>query len=184
MSDPYVGEIRIFSYGKVPDGWAACEGQTIPISQSPPLFALIGTQFGGNGVTTFALPDLRGRAPIHQGTLSGGGAYAVAQGGGVEQMVLHPTHLPAHNHTFMASAAAGDQISPDGGYFAGAVAGAAATPQNVYAPPGLMNKTTPPVVLAADSLAPAGGSAPHDNMQPFMVMNCCIALLGLFPTFD
>lgn len=185
MTDAYVGELRIFAFGAPPTGWLVCAGQLLSTSQYDILFYAIGNQFGGDGVTTFAVPDLRGRVPIHRAPLQKNGfplngPYVVGQSGGVEHFTLHPIHLPAHNHAVTASASAGNQVSPAGGYPADAVGGAPATLQNIYAPP--TNKATPPVTLATDSLGEAGGNASHTNMQPFLALNCCIAFLGIVPS--
>lgn len=169
MSQPYVGEIRIFAGNFAPSGWMLCEGQLLPISGNETLFNLIGTTYGGDGVDTFALPDLRGRIPIHVGA-GGGATYTLAQQAGVEEVTLTPTQIPAHTHAFLASTNIADQTSP-----AGAVV---AQPSVAFAYFG----ATPNTPLAPVSIAGAGGSQPHTNFQPYLCVNFIISLYGLFPT--
>ena len=165
MSDAFVGEIRMFAGNFAPAGWMFCEGQLLPISEYETLFNLIGTTYGGDGQSTFALPDLRGRLPIHQGN-----GFSFAQNGGVETVTLTVNQVPVHNHAFLASTNLADESAPDGNvvaqptvaslYFA--VAGASA--------------------MAPTSITPAGGSQPHDNMQPYLCLSFIISLFGFFPS--
>jgi microcystin-dependent protein len=173
MSQPYLGEIRMFPWEWAPKRWALCAGQLLPIAQNSALFALLGVTYGGNGTTTFALPDLRGRAPMSTGQLPGGQYYIEGQASGVEDVTLIQGQLPMHNHLFLANGALGDAASPLANYLAGARSGAVSVA--TYAAPGAT------VPLAPDMLGMTGGAQPHDNMQPYLVMNYCIALQGVFP---
>ena len=170
MSDPFVGEVRAFGFDFAPRGWAFCNGSVLPIMQNQALFSVIGTYYGGDGRTTFGLPDLRGRAPVHAGTPSSGGNFTLGQSAGEENHTLISTEIPAHTHTVSANNTASDNGSPAGAYFGGAV-------NAVYKP---YNQTNA-VVLAGQSVAPAGGSSPHSNMPPYQVINYCIATQGIFP---
>jgi microcystin-dependent protein len=165
MGTPYVGEIRIFAGSFAPVGWAFCDGSLLSISEYEVLFTLIGTTYGGNGQTTFALPDLRGRVPIHQG-----GGFALAQSGGVESVALNATQIPAHTHNFMASTNAANQGTPAGFVLA------ASTGVKIY------SSGAPNVSLSPMALQNAGGSLPHDNRQPFGCLNFIVALDGIYPT--
>ena len=154
----------MFAGNFAPSGWMLCQGQTLAISQYETLFNLIGTTYGGDGVTTFGLPDLRGRVPLHRGT-----DYALGQTGGVEAVTLSVAQLPSHTHTVQVATAAGDHAVPAPGDALGQGRSA------LYkAPEQLTN-------LSGAAVAAAGGGQPHDNMQPFLVFNFCIALLGDFP---
>ena len=162
MADPFVAEIRIFPFNFAPKGWAFCDGQLLPISQNTALFSLLGTMYGGNGQTTFQLPDLRGRVPIHEGS-----GHTLAEKGGSEAVTINSQSLPTHNHTvkvFNDNANA----TPAGNFFAAA--------NNTYQPK--PQNTT----LAANSVTNTGGSQPHTNQQPFTVLSFCIALQGIFPS--
>ncbi len=165
MSDPYIGEIRRVAFDFAPRGWALCNGQMLAVNQNQALFALLGTVYGGNGVTTFALPDLRGRAPIHPG-------QGIPQGlaAGAPSVTLTVAQLPAHTHQVVAASDAADQTSPQDAYWA-------ATAQ-----PGYGGQATGTMSTAA--LSAAGGSQPHDNMSPYLVVNHIIALTGIFPSRD
>lgn len=167
--DPYIGEIRMFGGNFAPDGWALCQGQQMPISQYQELFSLIGTTYGGDGQSTFNLPDLRCRIPVHQGS-GAGQSYALGQQGGSENVTLLPAQLPAHTHLAHANSKPADQVSPKGNVWAPASTG------TIYA--------APPASLAAASQAigSAGGGQPHDNMSPFLVINFIIALAGIWPS--
>lgn len=169
MAQPYVGEIRIFAGNFAPAGWMFCEGQLLPISENETLFQLIGTTYGGDGQSTFALPDIRGRLPIHQGQGTGS-AYIMGQSGGAEEVTLTTQQIPAHNHPLLASADPGGAITP-----AGNTLGAGASVQ-VYRPIGAN------VPANAGSVGPAGGSQPHTNFQPYICMNYIISLFGIFPS--
>ena len=165
MSQPYVGEIRMFGGNFAPAGWMFCEGQILPISENETLFNLIGTTYGGDGQQTFALPDLRGRVPVHQGS-----GYLIGQTGGVETVTLSTQQIPLHSHPQLANSQPATQNSP-----AGNVLASSAT-TDVYVPGASL------VALAASAVAPAGGSQPHPNMQPYAVVSFIISLFGIFPS--
>jgi microcystin-dependent protein len=165
MSEPYVGEVRMFAGNFAPVGWAFCDGQLLPISENEVLFNLIGTTYGGDGQSTFALPDLRGRIPIHAGTATTGVTYALAEQGGSESVTVTVPQMPAHGHA-LGSTASATQGTPSGN-----VLGKTTTP--IYG----TNATTRPL----GGTLPAGGSQPHDNMMPFLAVNFIIALEGVFP---
>jgi len=164
MAEPFLSEIRIMSFVFAPKGWALCNGQLLPINQNQALFSLLGTTFGGNGQTNFALPDLRGNVPIHVG-----GGFTLGQKGGEQAHTLTQSEMPAHNHIVQASSVNGNVDTPQNGLFAQAL--------NVYrgAPD---NAST----LNAATIGNVGGSQAHLNMQPFLVLSFCIALQGIFPS--
>ena len=174
MSQPYVGEIRMFGGNFAPAGWAFCNGQVIPISENDVLFNLIGTTYGGDGQETFALPNLQSRSPIHMGTLSGGSTYIIGQPGGTETVTLNQQQTPAHSHAPYA-AATSSTTSPTNAILAPATGPAGV---NAYAPAG----SGALLALAADSVGQMGGSQPHENMQPFLVCSFIISLFGIYPT--
>lgn len=165
--DPFLGEIRPVPYNFAPVGWAFCQGQILPISQNTALFALLGTTYGGNGTTTFALPDLRGRIPVGRGQGPGLTAITLGEEGGVEDVTLATNQLPAHSHVAPASGVLATSYTPGGQLPAN-------TSRNVYGAASTPN-------LAADTIGQAGGSQPHNNLQPFTVINYVIALQGIFP---
>ena len=170
MTDPFVAEIRIFPFTFAPRGWALCNGQLLPISQNTALFSLLGTTYGGNGQSTFALPDLQGAVPLHPGQGPGLSLYDLGQTGGSEFVALQPSEMPAHTHTVSASTSPANRTAPAGNSVARA---SGATP---YIPPG--GGTTS---LAPEAMSVAGGGLPHNNMQPYLTLNFCIALQGIFP---
>ena len=165
MAQPYVGEIRLFAGNFAPAGWMFCEGQLLPISENETLFNLIGTTYGGDGQSTFALPDLRSRVPIH---FCGG--FVLAETGGVEQVTLTPQQIPVHSHPMLASADPANSPNPGGHVLTEPVS---TTPY--FAGP-------PAVALTPQSVTSAGGSQPHTNLQPFLCVNCIISLFGIFPS--
>jgi microcystin-dependent protein len=165
MAQPYVGEIRIFAGNFAPAGWMFCEGQLLPISENETLFQLIGTTYGGDGESTFALPDLRGRIPIHQGI-----GFPLAETGGAEEITLTVSQIPAHSHPLLGSGATGSQASPQGSLLASS---AVITP---YAP------ETSGVAMAPTAITAVGGSQPHTNFQPYLCVNFIISLFGIFPS--
>ena len=170
MADPFVAEIRIFPFNFAPKGWAFCNGQILPISQNTALFALLGTVYGGDGKSTFALPNLQGSAAMHPGQGQGLSLHDLGEQGGAETVTLLQSEMPAHTHQVMSLPLAGDSNIPGPGVtIAGATGG---TP---YAPPGNL---TP---AALQALPPAGGDLPHNNMQPYLTLNYNIALQGVFP---
>ena len=165
MSSPFVGEIRMFGGNFAPAGWAFCQGQLVAIDQNPALFNLIGTTYGGDGQTTFALPDLRGRLPLHQGN-----GFVIGQLAGEENVTLTTNQLPQHSHAALADVNAGTHTGPAGHLWAGSA-------NFPYAAAG-----TNPTQMAAGSVGVAGGSQPHDNMHPFLAVNFIISLFGIFPS--
>jgi microcystin-dependent protein len=177
MSDQYLAEIRIFGFNFAPKGWATCSGQIVSIQQNTALFSLVGTTYGGNGTTTFALPDLRGRAPIHWGTGSGLPTVSQGQVGGEENHLLLQTEMPAHNHTFTATTAPATKKPVNVGVFADDVDTQAVDYFATFNAPNSSYVTLNPL-----SMPPAGGSQPHNNMQPYLVLNICIAMSGIYPS--
>lgn len=174
--EPFLGEVKLLPYNFAPRGYAFCAGQQMAISQNQALFALIGTTYGGNGTTTFALPDLRSRVLNSQGTGAGGQTYVQGQQAGSEQVSLNVTQLPSHNHVWSGTADAANSAPPTNNALGGGrLAGA---PLALYAPPG----TGAPVTLAAGTLSPTGGNQPHNNIQPYLALAYCIALQGIFPS--
>jgi len=165
MAQPYVGEIRMFAGNFAPAGWMLCSGQLLPISEFETLFNLIGTTYGGDGQSTFALPDLQSRVPIHFGN-----GFVLAETGGVEQVTLTTQQIPIHNHGIIASGDGADQITGNNGV--------------VATPPSLsMYFTAPPdSSLNTNTMTAVGGSQPHDNIQPYGCLNYIISLFGIFPS--
>jgi microcystin-dependent protein len=166
MSQPYVGEIRLFGGNFAPAGWMFCNGQLLPISQYDTLFNLIGTTYGGDGQTTFALPDLRGRVPVHQGA-----GFTLAQTGGTETVTLITAQLPAHSHPAVASSGAASQASPANGSW---------TANSTLKPYAAGSAATS--LMAGTNVGPFGGSQPHDNMLPYVAVTYIISLFGVFPS--
>jgi microcystin-dependent protein len=170
MADPFVAEIRIFPFNFAPKGWAWCDGQLLPLSQNTALFSLLGTTYGGNGKSNFALPDLQGRTPMHPGQGPGLSLHDLGETGGSETVTLLESEIPSHVHVVNASQADGGVRQPQGQYPATGIGGI-----KMYAPPGAI------VPLAPATLPPAGGDQPHNNMQPYLTFYFCIALQGVFP---
>jgi microcystin-dependent protein len=168
MAQPYVGEIRMFAGNFAPAGWMFCEGQLLPISENETLFNLIGTTYGGDGQSTFALPDLQGRVPLHSGTLSGI-TYQIGEKDGVESVTLSTQQMPIHTHPLLGAAVNGPDASPANALLANSTI---ITP---YAP------ETPLVQMAANAISAVGGNQPHDNMQPYLCVTFIISLFGIFP---
>ncbi len=169
MAQPYVGEIRIFAGNFAPAGWMLCEGQLLPISENETLFTLLGTTYGGDGQSTFGLPDLRGRLPVHQGTLAGQ-TFTIGQAAGVESVTLTAQQIPVHTHPLNASTNNAAATAASGNLLA-------QTPS--YTPYGAFSPISP---LNAAAVGTAGGSQPHDNLQPYLCLNFIISLFGIFPT--
>jgi microcystin-dependent protein len=165
MAEPFLSEIRIMSFGFAPQGWALCDGQLLPINQNQALFSLLGTTYGGDGRVNFGLPDLRARAPIHMGS-----GHTLGERGGEQAHTLSIAELPTHTHGTQASNTDGDGPAP------GSTAILAASPTKYLNPP--TNLTS----LLPSTIANVGGSQAHLNMQPFLVLNFCIALQGIFPS--
>jgi microcystin-dependent protein len=169
MSEPFIGEVRMVGFNFPPKGWAFCNGQVLAINQNQALFSILGTTYGGNGQTTFALPNLQGRVPIHIGTL-GGFQVVLGQAAGEAAHTLITTELPLHPHPLMgASAPKDNNRSLDG-----SLLGSSST-ANFYAP-------SPNTTLNPASVGPAGGSQAHNNMQPYLAINFIIAMIGVFPS--
>jgi microcystin-dependent protein len=169
MADPFVAEIRIFPFNFAPKGWAWCDGQLLPISQNTALFSLLGTTYGGDGKSTFALPDLQGSAPMHPGQGPGLSLYDLGQQGGAETVTLLQSEIPAHAHQLMCVNGDGDQADPTAKTWGATPSGA-----NPYISPSNGN-------MSSQALGITGGSLPHNNMQPYLTFYFCIALQGVFP---
>ena len=176
--DPFLGEIRPFAFNFAPRGWAFCAGQILPINQYAALFSILGTTYGGNGVQNFALPDLRGRVPIHAGSGNGLSPISLGQAAGSETVTLTPSQLASHNHPFNAQAQTANANIPAPGQFLAEGKGQGRGSFNIrtYAPAGTSTTLAPGVVPNAGS----GGA--HNNLQPLLVINWCIAMEGIFPT--
>lgn len=170
MADPFVAEIRIFPFNFAPKGWAWCDGQLLPLSQNTALFSLLGTTYGGNGKSNFALPDLQGRAPMHPGQGPGLSLHDLGEMGGAETVTLLETEIPSHSHTLQVVDLPAESYRADGRLLARS--------QNAY---GWQSSATSMVSAARDSLAPGGGSVPHNNLQPYLTFYFCIAMQGVFP---
>jgi microcystin-dependent protein len=176
MSTPYIGEIRMFGFGTrgAPNGWQGCDGSLLPIAEYDALFALIGTTYGGDGQTTFGVPDLRGRLPIHQGQGPGLSNYIIGQKAGTETVTVLPTQMPAHTHALVATSNAASSVTPgnsllpgtvsDESFYISSVTGATAVP------------------MSAQSTTVAGGSLAHENCMPTLTVQYCIATQGIFPS--
>lgn len=173
MADPFVGEIRIVAFNFAPKGWAFCSGQILPLSQNTALFSLLGTTYGGDGKSTFALPDLRDRAPMHSGQGAGLTYRDLGEAGGSSTVTLVTTELPAHNHTISSKVTAGNLANPMGNIWAG---GAGRTPPPMYQN-GAANTTMNDAAVGS-----SGGDQPHNNRQPYLGMSFIIALQGVFPS--
>lgn len=171
MANPFVAEIRIFPFNFAPTGWAWCDGQLLPLSQNTALFSLLGTTYGGNGKSNFALPDLQGRAPMHPGQGPGLSLHDLGETGGSDTVTLLQSEIPSHTHQVNAapSIVAGDSNIAPGNAFAKSSQG------NVYIAPGSL------VPLSDQTITPAGAGQPHNNLQPYLTCYFCIALQGVFP---
>jgi microcystin-dependent protein len=171
MSDPFVAEIRIFGFNFAPTGWAQCNGQILPISQNTALFSLLGTTYGGNGQSTFALPDMQANASMHPGQGPGLSLHDLGETGGSEFVTLLESEIPLHNHFVVATPSPAETFSAQGNAIARGVG------MNPYQTISNANMTN----MSRSILPPAGGSLPHNNMMPYLVLNYCIALQGVFP---
>jgi microcystin-dependent protein len=167
--DPFVAEIRIFPFNFAPKGWAFCDGQILPISQNTALFSLLGTTYGGDGKSNFALPDMQGNAPMHPGQGPGLSLHDLGETGGSETVTLLESEIPSHSHGLIASQADGTDQQGGQELFASGIGLA------MFAPPG------PLTAMSNQAIAPAGGDQPHNNMQPYLTLNFNIALQGVFP---
>jgi microcystin-dependent protein len=172
MSNPFLGEIRMFSGNFAPRGWAMCNGQLLSISQNTALFSILGTTYGGNGTSTFALPNLQGRVPIHVGQGAGLSLYNLGQQAGVENVALTQGQMPTHNHTVNAVASGGNQASPASGSLAIESTGTSLDYSTV----------TPTSPMNAAMLSTSGSGQPHTNIQPYLCVNFIIALVGIYPS--
>ena len=166
MSDPYLSEIRIMGFNFAPRGWAHCDGQYLPINQNQSLFSLMGTYYGGDGRTTFGLPDLRGRTPLHIGD-----RHRLGEKRGAETVTLTAAEMPAHTHAAKASSSDADAVTPAGGSYARAQ-------ENIYAVSTSANASA----MAPQSISGSGGGQTQNNMQPYQALNFCIAMSGMFPS--
>lgn len=169
MSSPYIGEIRMFGGNFAPLGWAFCDGRVLPISENDTLFNLIGTTYGGDGQSTFALPDLRGRIPVHQGS-SPGGSYTIGEQAGTEVTTLTVQQIPNHSHALLASASPGFLASPASSTFA------------AHRDHKAFTQGSPSSLAAPSAIGAVGGSQPHENMPPFLCVSFIISLFGVYPT--
>lgn len=171
MAEPFIGEIRMFGGNFAPRGWALCDGQLLAVSQNDALFSLLGTIYGGDGRTTFGLPDMRGRVPVHEGSTPGLTPKRLGQKGGVEAVTLTANEIPQHDHAMSASTDVGSSDSPAGNYVA------ENSRTRLY-----RNVSSATAPMAGDFLGNAGGGQPHNNMMPFTCVNYIIALVGVYPS--
>ncbi|QOC22936.1 phage tail protein [Wenzhouxiangella sp. AB-CW3] len=174
MADPFVAEIRMFPFNFAPRGWAWCDGQLLPLSQHTALFALLGTTYGGNGKSNFALPDLQGCVPMQPGQGPGLTSRSLGESGGTETVTLTESELPEHDHSLMATGMLANRTSPVGNSIARPSAGSSFKPSSGESL----------TAMASQALAPAGGNLPHNNMQPYLTCYFAIALQGVFPPRD
>jgi microcystin-dependent protein len=172
MADPFVAEIRIFGFNFAPRGWATCDGQLLPLSQNTALFSLLGTTYGGNGKSNFALPNMAGNTPMHWGQAQGGSLYDLGQTGGSENVTLLISEIPAHNHNFQV----GSEIATDNTPSPTRVV-CTSNNGSIYAP----INTPQAVLMNPQALTVTGSGFPHNNMQPYLTLTFCIALQGVFP---
>jgi len=169
VAEPFLGEIRVFGFNFAPVGWAFCQGQLLPIAQNTALFSLLGTTYGGDGIQTFALPDLRSRVPVGFGQGPGLSSYVLGQQSGTENVTLTQVQMPQHSHTVQANDSPGTATRPAGGVLARTGAGTYAT-------------STDGTTMLTNMVSGSGGSQPHTNLQPLLGINFCIALQGIFPS--
>lgn len=168
MSEPYLGEIRAFPFASPPQGWAICDGSLLSVAQNQALFALLGTTYGGDGQTTFALPDLRGRVPVSAGQGPGRAPYVLGQLGGEEIHTLTQNEMPAHTHGVQGSTSIPNSKTPLGNFWG--------------SPSNSLYGTAPDISMSPTAIAASGSGQAHDNMQPFQTLNFCIAVQGILPT--
>jgi microcystin-dependent protein len=171
MAEPFLGEIRMFGFNFAPAGWAMCNGQILPINQNTALFSLLGTFYGGDGISTFALPNLQSRVPINQGQGIGLSPYNIGQTGGAESVTLSTGQMPVHTHPVACNTGGGNQASPANGFPAVESTGTSLDYHSAT------NGSMSPTMIGA-----AGGGQSHTNLQPFLCVNFCIALQGIFPS--
>lgn len=170
-SDPFLGQIAFVPYTFVPNHWAECNGQLLPISQNQALFSLLGTTYGGNGTTNFALPDMRGRTVVHNGQSPGGSNYLIGQTGGVESVTLTTQQMPMHTHTLNATTTEGNQNLPTG-----------SIPADTKILDKEYSNVVPNTTMNTAAIGVAGGNQPHENRPPFLTLKCIISLQGIFPS--
>ncbi len=175
MTQPFVGQIQAFGFGFAPRTWAQCNGQLMSIQQNAALFSLLGTMYGGNGVSTFALPNLQSRVPMHAGTFNGE-TYFQGETAGEENVTLTLNMLPLHNHNFVGSSANATTQLPAAGQALAKIAIGSGTPNNFYGP------DANPQPLNPASISPSGGNQAHINIQPYLAINFCVAMFGIFPS--
>lgn len=170
--DPFLAEIRIFPFNFAPKGWAFCDGQILPLSQNTALFSLLGTTYGGDGKSNFALPNMQGNAPMHPGQGPGLSLHDLGETGGSDTVSLLESEIPAHSHTVMAFTGVGNRLTP----VANSISRESGATTYVPSPP------TPALVnMAGQAITPAGGDQPHNNLMPYLTLNFCIALQGVYP---
>jgi microcystin-dependent protein len=174
MSEPFLGQIQLVAFNFAPEGWALCNGQLLPIQQNVALFSLLGTQFGGNGTSNFALPNLQGMAPLSQGQGAGLSNYVVGESGGQAAVTLTESTVPEHTHTLPCTTAAGHATAPSPSVYPGTVARGEAKLYNT--------SETSGASMASGALATVGSSAAHNNLTPYLVLNYIIAMTGIFPS--
>lgn len=174
MSNPYLGEIRLFGFSRTPIGWQTCDGSLLSIAEYDALYVLLGTTYGGDGINTFAVPDLRGRVPIHQGQGPGLSPYVIGQKAGTEHVTLVGTQMPAHTHTMLATTNAATSRTPGTTLLPGAISGDTLYASDVAG--------ATPIGMAPGSTSNVGGTQPHDNTMPTLTVQYCISLFGIFPT--
>ena len=173
MADVFLGEIRVFGCNFAPTGWAMCNGQLLPLAQNTALFSLLGTYYGGDGKSTFGLPNLKGSLPLDYGQGPGLSNYAIGETGGSPAVTLLTSEMPIHNHAAICSPAAGNSTSPGGNAFAGTSRGK---------PPAYGPSGSGTVNMSPSAVATAGSGQPHENMPPYLTLNFCIALQGIYPS--
>jgi microcystin-dependent protein len=179
MADPFLGQITVYPYSFPPLNWMDCNGALIPISQNVALFSLLGTYYGGNGTSNFALPNLQGFVPLSQGQLPGGGFYSMGETGGVTTVTLTQSTMPAHTHALNATTTTGTTNAPLGALLAKAQVGGGRSPSDQGK---LYNPAQPNTAMPVSVITPAGGSLPHNNIQPTLVLRYCICVRGIFPS--
>jgi microcystin-dependent protein len=172
MANPFVAEIRIFPFNFAPKGWAFCDGQLLALSQNTALFSLLGTTYGGDGKATFALPNMQGNAPLHAGQGQGLSQYFLGEDGGSTTVTLLQSEIPMHTHNLTGDVSQATDTTPAGG-----LAGYARLPSS----DAYKNTTTGVTPMSPNAIAPAGGGQPHNNMMPYLTLNFCIAMQGVFP---
>jgi|SRR5690554_1713876 len=179
--EPFIGQIMMVGFNFAPKGWAFCDGRLLSIAQNTALFSLLGTTYGGDGVTTFALPDLRGRCAVGMGQGPGLSSYVQGQCAGTENVTLVQTQMPAHTHALMASTADGTTNIPTGAVIA---ANKIPIDRSTVVDGNAFVQSNPSTTMSPQSVGPSGGTQPHSNMQPYMAMNYVIALYGIYPSRD